>query len=274
MPLVAPRSAYLHIPFCRRRCYYCDFPIAVIGDAIAQPQPSSQPGSGQGIVRRYLHYLQQEIALTAQQLPSPALPLQTVFFGGGTPSLLTPAQLETILTQLQQVFGFEPTVEISIEMDPGTFDREKLLAYKALGVNRVSLGVQVFQDQLLQTCGRSHSVADVYAAIELLRACKISNWSLDLISGLPHQTLEDWQASLEAAIALNPPHISAYDLVVEEQTVFGKRFSPGEQPLPTDTSAAAMYRLAQRLLTQAGYEHYEISNYAKPGCQCQHNRVY
>ena len=200
--------------------------------------------------------------------------METIFFGGGTPSLLPARYLEAILRVINQHFGIASGAEIALEMDPGTFTQEQLQGYLKAGVNRVSLGVQAFQEELLQICGRSHSGDDIFAAVDTIRQEGVANLSLDLISGLPHQTLAQWQASLQAAIKLAPQHISVYDLVLEPVTAFGKQFQPGEKPLPTDEMAAQMYRLAQQMLTEAGYEHYEISNYAQSGFQCRHNRVY
>ncbi|HEY9902750.1 MAG TPA: radical SAM family heme chaperone HemW [Candidatus Sericytochromatia bacterium] len=257
-----PSSAYVHIPFCRRRCYYCDFPISVVGDKAT--------GSTSGTIAQYVEVLSQEIKTT----PAPIRSLQTVFFGGGTPSLLSVEQLGRILDTLNQHFGISADAEISMEMDPGTFSKEQLKGYQDAGVNRVSLGVQAFQDELLSVCGRSHNAIDIFAAIALLRQVEIPDISLDLISGLPHQTLEQWQESLEIAVNLAPTHISSYDLIVEPVTPFGRQYAPGAKPLPTDDTAAKMYELAQEILTSAGYEHYEISNYALPGHQCRHNRVY
>lgn len=257
-----PSSTYIHIPFCRRRCYYCDFPVSVVGDKAT--------GSTSGTIEQYVEMLCQEIATT----PALGTSLKTVFFGGGTPSLLAVEQLQRILNLLNQRFGITADAEISMEMDPGTFSLEQVKGYQNAGVNRVSLGVQAFQDELLKACGRSHNSLDIFTAIELLRQVEIPDISLDLISGLPHQTLEQWQASLEAAVQLAPTHISSYDLIIEPVTAFGRQYSPGAQPLPTDDTAAQMYRLAQQVLTNAGYEHYEISNYALPNHQCRHNRVY
>ncbi|NEP57578.1 MAG: coproporphyrinogen III oxidase [Symploca sp. SIO2G7] len=259
---IAPRSAYIHIPFCRRRCYYCDFPISVVGEQAT--------GSTYGKVKQYVEVLCQEIATT----PVLRSPLETIFFGGGTPSLLAVEQLERILEQLDQQFGIAADAEISMEMDPGTFSRKQLKGYRDAGVNRVSLGVQAFQDELLRVCGRSHNLNDIFAAVDLLRQVEFSDFSLDLISGLPYQTLEQWQVSLETAINIAPTHISSYDLIVESITAFGRRYDPGVKPLPTDETTAQMYRTAQQILTRAGYEHYEISNYALPSYQCRHNRVY
>lgn len=255
-------SAYIHIPFCRRRCYYCDFPISVLGNN-ANTNTSVA-------IDEYIAFLCQEITLTE----SLGKPLKTVFFGGGTPSLLPIKHLETILTALDRKFSIINNAEISMEIDPGTFTKEKLLGYQQLGINRVSLGVQAFQDNLLKVCGRSHSVKDIFDSINLINQVGINNFSLDLISGLPQQSLAMWESSLDTAIAINPQHISCYDLVLESVTAFGKQYQPGIKPLPTDEETAQMYKLASAKLQNAGYIHYEISNYAKPGYQCQHNRIY
>jgi putative oxygen-independent coproporphyrinogen III oxidase len=270
--LDSPRSAYLHIPFCRRRCYYCDFPITVVGDRppVAQGAPAERiNGSNSPTIARYVEGLCQEI-----QASEPGDSLETVFFGGGTPSLLSVAQLHQILATLDQQFGLSATAEISMEVDPGTFDFAQIQGYRSAGVNRVSLGVQAFQPQLLMNCGRSHTLEEVYAAIDQVQQAGFHNFSLDLISGLPHQALADWQHSLNQAIALGPSHISCYDLTIEPITAFGRQYKPGLTPLPSDETTAQMYRLAQQTLTAAGYSHYEISNYALPGFQCRHNRVY
>jgi oxygen-independent coproporphyrinogen-3 oxidase len=255
-------AAYIHIPFCRRRCFYCDFPISVVGN--------TAHGSHSQAIGRYVKVLQDEIRLT----PSLGACLKTVFFGGGTPSLLAAPQLRAILETLDQQFGISPEAEISMEVDPGSFSLKELQAYQAAGVNRFSLGVQAFDDELLALCGRSHRRADIQTAVRDLQQASIQNYSIDLISGLPTQTLAQWHSALETAIALQPTHLSTYDLTIETGTVFGKRYRPGERPLPSDETTAEMYRLAHHLLTQAGYEHYEISNYARPGYQCQHNRMY
>ncbi len=257
-----PTAAYIHIPFCRRRCYYCDFPVFVVGDR--------KTGANSGNIQLYVEQLGREIAAQVNY----NRPLETIFFGGGTPSLLTVAQLGQILDWLATKFGIASGAEISMEIDPGTFDLAQLQGYCQAGVNRVSIGVQAFQDSLLQLCGRSHTVADIYHAVELIHQGGITNWSLDLISGLPEQTLADWTDSLTKAIDLNPTHISCYDLIVEAQTPFAKQYQPGDTPLPSDETTAQMYRTAQKVLTAAGYAHYEISNYARSGLKCRHNLTY
>ncbi|MDZ7994849.1 MAG: radical SAM family heme chaperone HemW [Nostoc sp. EfeVER01] len=255
-------SAYVHIPFCRRRCFYCDFPVSVVGDRLR--------GETSGTISQYVEVLCQEIAMT----PAFGQPLKTIFFGGGTPSLLSIEQLQRIVTELEKHFGIASGAEISMEIDPGTFDLAHIAGYRSAGVNRVSLGVQAFQEELLQRAGRSHSVEDIFAAVELIHQVEIPVFSLDLISGLPHQSLDQWQYSLEKAVAITPTHISIYDLTIEPGTAFGRYYKPGDTPLPTDEATVKMYQMGQQVLTSAGYEHYEISNYAQPGHQCRHNRVY
>ncbi|MEH1928288.1 radical SAM family heme chaperone HemW [Nostoc sp.] len=257
-----PSSAYVHIPFCRRRCFYCDFPVSVVGDRLR--------GETSGTISQYVEVLCEEIAMT----PAFGQPLKTIFFGGGTPSLLSIEQLQGIVTQLEKHFGIASGAEISMEIDPGTFDLAHIAGYRSAGVNRVSLGVQAFQSELLQTAGRSHSVEDIFVAVELIHQVEIPEFSLDLISGLPHQSLAQWQDSLAKAVALVPTHISIYDLTIEPGTAFGRYYKPGDTPLPTDEATVKMYQMGQQVLTDAGYEHYEISNYAQPGHQCRHNRVY
>lgn len=265
-----PRAAYIHIPFCRRRCFYCDFPISVVGDKPPTGNGDRINGSNSGTIAHYVEVLCQEI----HQSPRWDAPLETVFFGGGTPSLLSVEQLHQILDGLAQRFGIAAGAEISMEIDPATFDLAQVKGYQAVGVNRVSLGVQAFQPELLQVAGRSHTVEDILVAIDLIHQANFTNISLDLISGLPNQTLEQWEESLTQAIALAPTHLSCYDLIVEAGTPFSRQYKPGMQPLPSDELAAEMYRTAQRVLTAHGFDHYEISNYAKPGYQCRHNLVY
>lgn len=268
-----PTSAYLHIPFCRRRCFYCDFPVSVVGDR--------KQGENSNSIQHYVEVLLQEISITSEFCQEAAArieadrgALETVFFGGGTPSLLSVSQVGRILEALDRYFGITKKAEISMEIDPGTFSLEQLQGYAKVGVNRFSLGVQSFDEELLRLCGRSHTVGDVYAAVDLIKQVGIKNFSIDLISGLPHQSLAQWQRSLEKAVEIGPAHVSSYDLIVEEKTPFYRFYAPGSEPLPSDEMAASMYRLAQQVLTAGGYEHYEISNYAKPGFECRHNRVY
>jgi putative oxygen-independent coproporphyrinogen III oxidase len=252
-------AIYIHIPFCRRKCFYCDFAIATIDK--------------QDVKQHYVETVCQEIALTASNAANVAS-LKTVFFGGGTPSLLSPLQLGAIIDAVSSHFGINKHVEISLEANPGTVTLESLKGYQSIGVNRVSLGAQAFQVELLDQCGRGHDVDQIFEAVAAIKAAGIENFGLDLISGLPDQTLDQWQHSLEQAIALQPQHMSVYDLTIESGTAFGKRYQPGDLPLPSEADTVQMYLIARSKLQTAGYEHYEISNYARPGYQCQHNRTY
>jgi putative oxygen-independent coproporphyrinogen III oxidase len=256
------QSAYIHIPFCRRRCFYCDFPISVVGDR-ARGETSLS-------MAEYVNWLCAEIIAT----PKDSRPLDTVFFGGGTPSLLSPQQVETILHCLDQTIGIQAEAEISMEMDPGTFSQAQLQSLLSAGLSRISLGVQAFQNHLLEGCGRSHREADIIDSVKLLNRLGVENFSVDLISGLPEQTAQDWDESLAKAIQLSPQHLSCYDMVLEPTTVFGKRSELGHLTLPTDELTANFYRQASHRLRTAGYDHYEISNYAQPGFQCRHNLTY
>lgn len=259
-------AAYIHIPFCRRRCFYCDFPVSVVGDRLN--------GHNSGTIHHYLQLLIEELRLTYYGLNHPIGQLQTIFLGGGTPSLLTESQIGQILQTIDQFWGIAVNAEISMEMDPGTFDFHQIKGYHSAGINRVSLGVQAFQSQLLAVSGRTHTVEDIHQSVKYLHQSGLENVSIDLISGLPHQTLEQWQDSLLKAIMLSVPHLSCYDLIVEPQTPFARQYQSGETPLPTDETTAQMYRLTQQQLNLAGYCHYEISNFAQPGYECRHNQTY
>jgi len=255
---LSPKSLYIHIPFCNRRCFYCDFAITT---------------GGEKLKTEYVDTLCQELVLTVAAIP-PMESLQTIFFGGGTPSLLSVSQLSQILEAIAAHFNIAPNAEISLEANAGTVSLESLQGYRSLGINRISLGAQAFQQELLDVCGRGHSVAEIYEAVTVIEKAGFENFSLDLISGLPHQSIADWQFSLQEAIALHPTHLSVYDLTIEEGTAFGKRYQAGDTPLPTDALTVEMYLAAHELLPAAGYEHYEISNYAKLGYQAAHNLTY
>uniref|UniRef100_A0A7N0TJW0 Radical S-adenosyl methionine domain-containing protein 1, mitochondrial n=1 Tax=Kalanchoe fedtschenkoi TaxID=63787 RepID=A0A7N0TJW0_KALFE len=263
-----PTSAYVHLPFCRKRCHYCDFPIVALGSSANLSAQEHDPR-----ISDYINLLCREIQATfAESDATP--PLKTVFFGGGTPSLVPPTLVASVLELLKLKFGLHCEAEISMEMDPGTFDAGKLKALMELGVNRVSLGVQAFQDEVLKSCGRAHGVEQVYEAIEIVKSCGVVNWSMDLISSLPHQTAAMWDQSLRLAVEAQPAHVSVYDLQVEKGTKFGILYTPGEFPLPSDTQSADFYKMASTTLSDAGYNHYEISSYCKPGYECKHNYTY
>ncbi|NDC14888.1 MAG: radical SAM protein, partial [Synechococcaceae bacterium WB9_2_170] len=280
-----PRSAYLHVPFCHRRCFYCDFPVVPLGDRAGGE--ASAPGSRS--IAAYLELLHHEIALA----PS-GPPLSTVYFGGGTPSLLTPEQIRALLAALRSAFGLAPGAEVTLELDPASFDQQRLAGYLAAGINRVSLGGQSFDDQVLEGLGRRHRRADLLEAAGWLalahRRGELASWSLDLIQGVPAMArsgapvsrgpmargaaLAHWQGQLRQAIALGPPHLSVYDLSIEPGTVFERREQRGELPHLDADLGADLLELSWSELAAAGYGHYEISNFALPGHASRHNRVY
>ena len=231
------------------------------------------PAPGSASIAAYLTLLLQEIAASP-----PGPPLATVYFGGGTPSLLTPPQLAALLEALRRRFGLAPGAEISLELDPASFDQARLAGYLQAGVNRVSLGGQSFDDAVLAGLGRRHRGADLLEAADWLaqsrRSGALNSWSLDLIQGLPGQDLGHWRGQLRQAIALAPPHLSVYDLTLEPGTVFAQRHDRGQLQLPDADLGADLMELTWAELSAAGYGHYEISNFALPGHASRHNRAY
>ena len=257
-PQESPRSVYLHIPFCTNKCYYCDFNSYVL-----QGQP----------VEDYLDALEREIAETLQA--HPAGQIDTIFVGGGTPTVLTPEQMSRFLGIVGTFFpNMSENVEFSMEANPGTVDGDKLAAMKEGGVNRLSFGVQSFDNALLEKIGRIHDTDAVYRSLELARKAGFANVSIDLMFGLPGQTAVMMNHTLEAALALHLQHYSIYGLKVEENTLFHALYQKNRLPLPTEDEEADMYRLIMDRLKAAGYSQYEISNFAKPGFQSRHNITY
>jgi oxygen-independent coproporphyrinogen III oxidase len=250
-------SLYLHIPFCRHRCAYCDF-NTYAGQESAIPD--------------YVQALCREIQAAAGSAPSP-LDVHTIFFGGGTPSLLTPAQFESILLTIQRHFNLlDP--EVTIEANPGTVSLNSLQALRNLGINRISFGVQSADPGELRMLEREHDYFDVINAVTWARQAGFDNLNLDLIYGLPLQTLDRWQATVKLILGLRPDHISAYALTLEHGTPFGRWSKRGLLPIPDPDAAADMYDWASETFHAAGYEQYEISNWALPGRECRHNLQY
>lgn len=248
---------YLHFPFCKRKCFYCDFCSAPADD---------------GTVAAYCSALKKEICLTAEKYPG--VRVSTVFLGGGTPSLVPAAQMRGVLEELRRRFDVLPDAEITAEGNPGTLSPRWLEAACACGLNRLSLGMQAAQERLLKAIGRIHTFAQTEEAVAMARAAGIRNLNVDLMSGLPGQTLRDWHESLEAALALGVEHISAYSLILEEGTPLCRMVEEGSVRLPDDELAAEMYERGVTWLEAAGYERYEISNFARPGFRCRHNVGY
>jgi oxygen-independent coproporphyrinogen-3 oxidase len=250
-------SLYIHIPFCDHRCAYCDFNAYAGLDSL---------------MPRYVAALAAEIAAWAQLLGP--RPLATVFFGGGTPSLLPLPLLARVVDAVRAAFPVLADAEWSLEANPGTVDAVSLRGLRALGINRLSLGVQSFDDAELRRLDRIHDAATAEAAYHAARAAGFANVNLDLMFGLAGQDLASWERTLRRALALQPEHLSLYALTVEEGTPLAHQVARGLAPEPDPDLQAAMYAHAQALLATAGYEQYEISNWARPGLACRHNLVY
>lgn len=256
-------SLYLHIPFCRRRCSYCDF--------------NTYAGQ-EDHIEAYVQALCQEIRFSASTMPH-TLPVHTVFFGGGTPSLLSAGQVKRILTTAATVFEFLPEMEISLEANPGTVTPESLAGLREAGVNRLSFGMQSAHPQELSILQRVHDYPEVIQAVQWARKAGFDNINLDLIYALPGQILDRWQTSLKLAVGLQPEHISLYSLTVEEGTLLHRQVGRGLLPAQQDDDAADMYEWAMDWLPSQGYEQYEISNFARRTKQgdllaCRHNLQY
>ena len=245
---------YVHIPFCVRKCAYCDF--------------ASFAGR-QGDMERYADALCGEIRRRAAE--TGRLTADTVFFGGGTPSLLPPELFEKIVRTLRESYHIAPDAEFTVECNPGTLTMEKAAAFVRGGVNRLSMGMQCAQSELLARLGRIHTMEDVRSAAGIARAAGIENLSLDLMLGLPGQTMEDMDETLSEALALSPAHISCYALIVEENTPLEREISAGRLHLPGEDMDRDMYERCRQTLMQNGFEQYEISNFARPGRRCRHN---
>lgn len=227
---------------------------------------------------RYVDVLEKEIAATASVYGAESRHLgglRTLYFGGGTPSLIPPPLLNRLIRCMEAAFGLAGDAEVTMEMDPGTFDSQKLQGFLSAGVNRISLGVQSLDDDVLTAAGRPHSAKDALEAVERVHRAGVDNWSMDLMGGLPSQSPGGWEKTLEETIGMRPAHVSVYDLQVEASTAFGKWYSEGEAPLPSLDSTADQFIEASRRLGAAGYEHYEVSNYAaRPALRSQHNSAY
>lgn len=253
-----PEAVYIHIPFCTNKCFYCDFNSYVLKD---------QP------VMDYLHALDREMELTVKNTPPGVI--KTIFVGGGTPTVLKPDEMAYFLQSIRRHFPqWDENIEFSMEANPGTTDIEKLRVMKEGGVNRVSFGVQAFQNELLSGIGRIHNVDDVYRSLENARAVGLTNLSVDLMFGLPNQTVDMLRESIAKALELNLPHYSIYSLKVEENTLFHTLFNKNKLPLPSEEDELAMYLLLMETMEAAGYTQYEISNFAKPGMESRHNITY
>ncbi len=252
-----PTSLYIHIPFCAQKCAYCDF-------VSFRTDPAFRSA--------YMNTLCDEIALYDTEAEKRIL--HTIFIGGGTPSLLTKAEIDQLGKALKQVFELGDMKEFTIEANPGTLDEEKLRAWKKIGVNRISMGVQSMDDALLKKLGRIHTANEARQSFEMLRALGFENINLDIMFGLPDQTVENLLETLSEIIELGPEHISAYSLKIEEGTPFDALYSKGLIEIPSEGTEREMYHALITKLASAGYRQYEISNFSKAGKSCIHNLVY
>ncbi len=250
-------SLYVHIPFCETKCPYCDF------NTYAAIEP---------LMPAYVSALRAEIALWGRLLDSPHV--DTVFFGGGTPSYLPADDIRSVMQTIRDAFTLAPDAEVTLEANPGDFSARKLAAYLDCGINRLSIGVQSFDDSLLRTLGRRHTAADAAHAYRQAADAGFDNISIDLMYGLPYQRIEQWQSTLAKTLEITPPHISMYCLTLEGGTPMEQWVEQGSMPTPDADIAADMYLMAQDEMRRAGYRHYEISNWSMPNMRSRHNLTY
>jgi len=259
-PQIVPNSGmglYVHVPFCKTKCPYCDF--------------NTYQGI-ENLIEPFLPAITSEITCWGDALAYP--PVKSVFFGGGTPSYLPQGDIERILVAIQSSFQVDPAAEISIEANPGDLDEAACAGILNQGVNRLSIGVQSLDNDLLNLLGRRHQASEAVSAFQSARQAGFDNVNLDLMYGLPNQSMEQWQKTLSSLIELTPEHISLYALTIEEGTPMHRWAAEGKIPEPDSDLAADMYQHAREVLAEAGYHHYEISNWSLPDRACEHNLVY
>ena len=259
----SPTAIYIHIPFCAKHCAYCDF------NTYIEKSQAAIVGQTTDAICRDIERTAAERRETASQPP-----IETVFFGGGTPTFLSGDQLAQILQTVRSHFPLAPDAEISSEANPGSSDAEKFAAMRRAGFNRLSVGVQAFDDTLLTALDRFHTAGEAETALTLARQAGFANLNLDLMFGLPKQNAAHWRATLERALALCVEHLSLYALTLEAGTRFERLYAGGKLELPSEDDELAMYESSIEILTAAGYEHYEVSNFARPGFRSRHNQVY
>ena len=248
---------YIHIPFCAKKCDYCDF--------LSFAAPES-------VYRAYTEKLMEEICY--QSVSYKEYVVVSIFIGGGTPSVLPYGYLETVMSVVRENYDVSPQAEITVEVNPGTITADKLVSYQRGGINRISLGLQSAVNTELEALGRIHSFEDFLRSYQLVRQAGFQNINVDLMSAIPGQTLDSWKNTLRKVVMLRPEHISAYSLIVEEGTPFYERYGKDGTGLPEEDVDREMYHFTKSYLAEKGYERYEISNYAKPGYACQHNIGY
>lgn len=250
-------SLYIHIPFCKAKCYYCDF--------------NSFPCRNE-LIPAYFNALKKELIQYENQLKN--YKISTIFIGGGTPSVVDSNNIYQLMLLLKENFDIDKDSEVTIESNPGTLTSEKLDTYIESGVNRLSIGLQAVQDRLLKTLGRTHGLQEFTTGYNLALKAGFKNINVDLIFGIPNQTLDDWNETLDYVIKSNPTHLSCYSLKIEDNTVFGEKMNSGEITPVTDELDRKMYWNSIEILKEKKYHHYEISNFSKEGFSCKHNLVY
>lgn len=248
---------YIHIPFCIKKCNYCDF--------------VSYNKNGQ-MIDLYTEALIKEMGMYRTSLHD--YKVKTIFIGGGTPSILDIKKMDEIIKHIYKNFNMQKDIEFSMESNPGTLTKEKLKYYNSVGINRLSIGLQSFNDEILKFIGRIHSKEDFIENYYSAREAGFKNINIDLMYGLPNQDLEDWESTLNQAVELQPEHVSAYSLKIEEGTAFHKLFDEGKLSLPDDEGDRAMYHLGINMLNKSGIKQYEISNFSKEEYECMHNLIY
>ena len=248
----------MHLPFCAKRCHYCDFVISVANDT--------------GSHERFFEALEKEIQHYASGFQNRRF--DTLYLGGGTPSLLSSDEMRRLFSLLKSNFTFKEDAEITCEMNPESLDAEKIALYRKLGINRVSLGAQSFHDKTLKALNRTHTSADTIQSFNLLRKAGFQNISVDLILSLPEESLEEVKHSLDQVVSLNPEHVSLYELTLEKGTVFQREFERGTLKLPAETLQKEMLIFARDYLQAKGFKHYELLSYAKKGFESRHNLLY
>jgi len=254
---MTPAGIYIHIPFCKSRCSYCDFATGLYQTELAE---------------RYVQAVIVDLQTTRADELSRSV--DTIYFGGGTPSMLSSDQIERILAVVHRRFQIDSKAEVTIEINPGSVTKTKLKEFRKLGINRASFGAQTFHDDELARLGRSHSAGDTLRTFEYLRAADFDNISFDLIAGLPGQAMIQWQENVDRSLGLRPEHLSFYLLEVHSNTPLAQHIERGMQPKPDDDLAAEMYKWMLERACDAGYEHYEISNLCLPGFESRHNTKY
>ncbi|WP_419208929.1 radical SAM family heme chaperone HemW [Photobacterium leiognathi subsp. mandapamensis] len=253
-----PLSLYVHIPWCVQKCPYCDFNSHALKTELPELD--------------YIDALIDDLEtdLSAYQLVNGVRPLHSIFIGGGTPSLISPSEIGRLLTAIEQRIPFSDDIEITMEANPGTVEAGRFDAYRQAGVNRISIGIQSFQNEKLERLGRIHGCDEAIRAAGLAKQAGLNSFNVDLMHGLPDQSVEDAISDLKQAIALDPPHLSWYQLTIEPNTLYYSK----PPTLPDDDDLWDIFEQGHQLLTEAGYQQYEISGYSKPGKQCQHNLNY